>query len=104
MSISSTDPMIQNPRVCRTHHLQLVLPELLLPGLVEEREIPHMVDEDVAKDGELRIDWGDLAEFRLERGTEATEGSWGIQLGDFLVYLAGKEFSLEVCCSQCGPA
>ena len=35
----------------RTYHLQFVLPELLLPGLIEERELPDMVDKDVSKDG-----------------------------------------------------
>lgn len=31
----------------KTHHLQLILPKLLLPGLVEEREIAHVMHEDV---------------------------------------------------------
>lgn len=32
----------------KTHHLQLVLPKLLLLGLVEERELAHMMHEDVS--------------------------------------------------------
>jgi hypothetical protein len=33
-----------------TYHLQLVLPKLLLPRLVEEWEIPNMIDKDVPED------------------------------------------------------
>jgi hypothetical protein len=44
-----------------THHLQLVLPKLLLLGLVQKREVSHMVDEYVAQKWELRVFWGDFA-------------------------------------------
>jgi hypothetical protein len=63
-----------------TYHLELVLPELLLLGLVEEWEFADMVDEDVPKDWKLRIKGGYLAEVRFERGTKSSEGSWGVQL------------------------
>lgn len=33
-----------------THNLQLVLPELLLPRLIQEREFANMVHEDVSQD------------------------------------------------------
>jgi hypothetical protein len=37
----------------RAYHLELVLPELLLAGLVEEGKVADVVDEDIAQDGEL---------------------------------------------------
>lgn len=55
--------------------LQLVLPELLLASLVKERELAHMVDEDEAEDGQLRVVGGHLAEVGFERGAEAAKGS-----------------------------
>lgn len=63
-----------------THHLQLVLPELLLPGLVEERKLADMVDEDVAQDGEFGVERRDLAEFGFEGGAKAAQGGWGVEL------------------------
>lgn len=45
-------PCQRSPIVARvmspTHHLQLVLPKFLLLGLVQKREVSHMVDEYVA--------------------------------------------------------
>lgn len=39
----SSEPVQEFP-----HHLQFILPELLLSGLVQKREISDMVNEDVA--------------------------------------------------------
>lgn len=39
--------------MAQTHSLQLVLPELFLPGLVKEGKVAHMVDENEAKEREF---------------------------------------------------
>lgn len=56
-----------------TYSLQLILPELLLLGLVQEREVAHMVYEYVAKNRELGVLWGYLALVGAERGPESLE-------------------------------
>lgn len=76
--------------------LQFVLPEFLLAGLVEEREVADMVDEDVAEDGEFGVDGGDFAVFRFEGGAEAVQGGWGVEFGDLGADLVGNEFAFEV--------
>lgn len=78
-------------------HLQLVLPKLLLPRLVEEREFAHMVYKDESEDREFGIVGGDLTQVGLEGGSEATEGGGRVQLADFPSYLLRDELSLEVC-------
>ncbi len=55
----------------KTHHLQLILPKLLLLGLVEEGELADMVDKDISEDGQLGIEGRHLPEFGLERCTES---------------------------------
>lgn len=35
------------------YDLEFILPELLLPSLVEEREVAHMVDEDISQYGQI---------------------------------------------------
>jgi hypothetical protein len=35
--------------------LELILPELLLLGLIEEREVANMVNEYVAEEGQFRV-------------------------------------------------
>lgn len=81
--------------------LQLVLPKFLLAGLVQEREVADMVDEDVTENGEFRIDGGDFAVFGLEGGAEAVQGSWGVEFGDLGADLVGDEFAFEVCTRHC---
>ena len=68
--------------------LQLVLPEFLLAGLVQEGEVADMVDEDVAQDREFGVD-------------EAVQGGWGVEFGDFGADLVGDEFAFEVCTRHC---
>jgi hypothetical protein len=75
VSSVSTD---NKTEIGRTHHLQLILPELFLSRLVEEGEVSNMVNEDIPKDRKFRVDRGDFSEFRLKRSTEATEGGWGV--------------------------
>jgi hypothetical protein len=41
--------------------LELILPKLLFLGLVEEWEVPNMVYEYVAEEGQLRVFWRDFA-------------------------------------------
>lgn len=79
-----------------TYHLKLVLPELLLPRLIEERKVAHMVDEDVPEDGQLGVEGGDLPKVGLERGAEPAQGSRGVELGDLVLDLFGQELSFEV--------
>lgn len=76
--------------------LQLVLPEFLLAGLVQEGEVADMVDEDVAQDREFGVDGGDLSVFGFEGGAEAVQGGWGVEFGDFGADLVGDEFAFEV--------
>lgn len=45
-----------------TYHLQLILPELLLPGLVEKGKVANMVDKDVTEDWKLRVEGRDLTD------------------------------------------
>jgi len=52
----------------------------VLFGLVEEGKVADMVYEDVSKDWELGIFWGNFSALRLEWGTEAMQGSRGGQL------------------------
>lgn len=63
-------------------------------GLVEEREVAHVMDEDVAQDGQVRVDRSNLAEFGLEGCTEAVEGRGGVQLVDFADDLAADQLTL----------
>lgn len=77
--------------------LQLVLPEFLLAGLVQEGEVADMMDEDVAQDGEFGVNGGDFAVFGFEGGAEAVQGGWGVEFGDFGADLVGDEFAFEVC-------
>jgi len=58
-----------------TYHLQLVLPEFLLPRLIKERELSHMVNEDVSQNGELGVQRRYLAKLGFEGGTKPTQGS-----------------------------
>ena len=79
-----------------TYHLELVLPELLLLGLIKEREVAHMVDEDVPEDGEVGVERGDLPKVGLEGGAESAQGGGGVELGDFSLDLLREELSLEI--------
>jgi hypothetical protein len=36
-----------------TYDLELILPKLLLPGLIQKWKVSHMMDEDIAKDRKL---------------------------------------------------
>jgi len=48
---------LQNIRNGETHDLQLILPKFLLPGLIQERKVADMVNEDVSKNGKIRVYW-----------------------------------------------
>lgn len=80
----------------RTHNLQLVLPELLLVRLVQERELAHMVHEDVSQDGEVGLEGRDLAVFRAKGSAEALERSRRAELIYLEPHLLGNELSLEI--------
>jgi len=77
--------------------LQLVLPELLLLGLVEEGKLAHMVDEDVSKERELRVQRRDLAKVGLEGRAEASQRCGRVELRNLPFDLFGNEFALEIC-------
>lgn len=64
----------------RTNRLELVLPELLLLGLVEEGKVADVVDEDIAEDGQLRILGCYLAGVGSKGSAEALEGGGGCEL------------------------
>lgn len=74
--------------------LQLVLPEFLLAGLVEEGELAHMVYEDEAEDGQLGVVGRYFAEFGLEGRAEAAEGGRGVEFADLPADLLRNEFAL----------
>lgn len=82
--------------VAATYHLQLVLPKLLLAGLVEEGKVANMVNEDVAKDGQLGVEGRDFADVRLEGRAEALEGGGGVELRHLILDLLCDELALEV--------
>lgn len=82
---------------CGTHHLQPILPKLLLVGLIEEGKVADVVDEDVAQDRQVRIDGGHLAIVRFEGSAKAAQSGRGGQLGDLMAHLAADELTLEVC-------
>lgn len=79
-----------------THHLQLVLPEFLLAGLVEKRKLADMVDKDIAQERKFRVDRRDLANIRLEGSAEAAEGRGRVELGDLPFGLLSDQLPFEV--------
>lgn len=56
-----------------------------------------MMHEDVAQDGQLRVQWRHFTKFRLERCAEASQRGGGVELGDLELDLLGEEFAFEVC-------
>lgn len=83
-----------------THHLQLILPELLLVCLVEKWEVANMVDEDVPQDRQLRIHGRDLAVLRSKGRTESLQRGGGVQFENFAADLTGDELALEICAQR----
>jgi hypothetical protein len=81
----------------KTHHLQLVLPKLLLARFVQEGEISDMVNKDIPKDRQLGFLRRDLAVRRFEWGTETTQGRWRVEFVDLPLDLLRYELPLEVC-------
>ncbi len=79
-----------------TYHLQFVLPKLLLPRLIEKGKLADMMDEDVSQDGQLRVQGGDLAVFRLERSTKAAERCGRVELCYFPFDLLRDELPLQI--------
>lgn len=82
--------------------MELILPELLLLGLVEKGEVSNMVNEDIAKDRQFRVDGGDLAKFRSKWGAKSLQCGGGVEFVDFAPHLESDEFALEVCIAQMG--
>ena len=78
------------------HHLQFILPKLLLLGLVKEWKVPDMMDEYVAKDGQVRVDWGDFAIIGSKRGTKPLECRCRRQLINLVMDLLREELPFEV--------
>jgi len=76
--------------------LQLVLPELLLPRLVEEGKVADMVNEYVSKYGKLRFLWRYLAALRSKRCAEPLERRWGVEFVDLPLDLLGHQLALQV--------
>lgn len=76
--------------------LELVLPKLLLAGLVEEGELAHVVDEDVAQYRQLRVQGRHLAVLGLEGGAEAPQRRRRVELRDLPFDLLGDQLALEV--------
>ena len=80
-----------------SYHLQFILPELLLAGLVEKGELAHMMDEDVPQDGQLRVEGGHLAVLGPEGCTESLQRGGRVELRDLPFRLLRDELALEVC-------
>lgn len=55
-----------------------------------------MMHKDVAQDGKLRVQGGDLAKVGFERSAKPLEGGGGVELVDFVLDLGGNKFALEV--------
>lgn len=55
-----------------------------------------MVYKDVAEDGELRVEGGDLPNIGFEGGAKSLEGRGGVELRDFVLDLLRNELALEV--------
>lgn len=70
------------------------MPEFLFVRLVQEREVPHMVYEDVAQYWQVRIKRRYLSEIRAERSTEALKCGRRAKFVDFPGYLLGDELTL----------
>lgn len=79
-----------------TYHLQLVLPELLLLGLVQEWEVADMVNKDIPQDWQFRVNGRNLAIFRSEGRAKALQCRGRVQLGDLPSDLLRDEFPLEI--------
>ena len=79
-----------------THHLQFVLPELLLLRLIQKRELADMMHKDISQNRQLRVKRADLAKLGLEGGAETLECGGGVELSDFLLDLLGDELALEI--------
>ena len=77
----------------RTYHLQFVLPELFLLRLVKKRKLSHMVDKDMTKDGQFRIDRRHFSILRSEWRSESLERGRGIELLNLFMNLSVDEFS-----------
>jgi hypothetical protein len=71
--VSSHFPDSTTNRV--THQLYSVLPKLGLPGLVEKGERSHMVNEQVAQNGQLGILWRHFSLVAPEGCAKAAERS-----------------------------
>jgi hypothetical protein len=83
--------------------LQLILPELLLLGLVQERKVADMVYKHVAKNGQLRVLWRNFTRIRPEGRAKALKGGRGGKLRDLELGLLGYELALEICPRQNRP-
>jgi hypothetical protein len=77
--------------------LELILPELFLFGLVEEGKVSHMVNKNVAKEGQLRVLGRNLARIRAKWRAEALQGCRCVELRYLVFGLLRDEFALEVC-------
>lgn len=65
--------------------------------MVEKWEIPNVVNKNIPKNRQLRVDRCDLAEFRSEWGAESLKRGRGIELEDFTTDFTSDELTLEVC-------
>lgn len=84
-------------RTVKTYNLEFVLPKLLFLGLVEERKISNMVDENETKNGEFRLLRRDLTTLRTKWRAESLKSGWRVELVDFPFRLLGNKLALEVC-------
>lgn len=76
--------------------MQLILPKFLLTCLVEKGEIPHMVHKDISQNRKFRINRRNLTKFRLEWGSEASQGCWRVEFGDFALDLTADKLAFQV--------
>lgn len=84
-------------RTVKTYNLEFVLPKLLFLGLVEERKISNMVDENETKNREFRLLRRDLTTLRTKWRAESLKSGWRVELVDFPFRLLGNKLALEVC-------
>ena len=83
-------------RIIITHHLKLILPELLLARLIKEGKVANMVDEDVSQNGQFGLLRGDFTVIGSKWRAEALEGGGRVEFVYFPLYLLRNKLSLEV--------
>lgn len=55
-----------------------------------------MVHKDISQNRKFRINRRNLTKFRLEWGSEASQGCWRVEFGDFALDLTADKLAFQV--------